>query len=203
MFQDMISDSTGLISTVGTVLVWLVMSTVTYMLVQQAVMFARLGTQVRISLLSTQALLPFGKVAIYSSIAIIGALAMFPLMSVDSLFEMAEGLPGAIAMTAALLVIFVIPIWPVHRRLSALKAQELKVVTARIEECKGEGAGSDLALASISELATLLVYRREIAQVSTWPFDIGSVTRLFLYLVIVPLTWAGAALIERLVDVFF
>jgi hypothetical protein len=28
----------------------------------------------------------------------------------------------------------------------------------------------------------------------------GNITRLTLYLVIVPLTWAGAALIENLVD---
>lgn len=198
MFEELTTDPTAFISTVGTVLVWLVMTTVTYMLVQQAVIFARLGAEVRISLLNTQALLPFGRVATYSSIAIIGALAMFPLMSVDSRFLMAEGLPGAIAMTAPLLIIFVIPVWPVHRRLHALKTEELKLVTARIEASRG----SDLALASISELAPLLVYRREITQVSTWPFDLGSVTRLFLYLVIVPLTWAGAALIERLVDVF-
>ena len=35
---------------------------------------------------------------------------------------------------------------------------------------------------------------------STWPFDTGALTRLSLYLIIPPLTWAGAALIERLVD---
>jgi len=36
--------------------------------------------------------------------------------------------------------------------------------------------------------------------VSEWPFDVGVITRLGLYLIIPPLTWIGAVLIERLVD---
>jgi hypothetical protein len=41
---------------------------------------------------------------------------------------------------------------------------------------------------------------QEISQVSTWPFDLGNIARLALYLIIPPLTWAGAALIENVVD---
>ena len=194
---------TAFISTVGTVLVWLVMTAVTSMLVQQAILFARLGAhEVRISLLNTQALVAFGRVAIFSSLAVLGALAMFPLMSLDSHFQMAEGLPGAVATMIPLLIMFIIPVWPVHKRLSALRTEALGALTNRVEACLSDGDGSDPAPGKMAELAPLLVYRREIAQLSTWPFDVGSVTRLFLYLVIVPLTWAGAALIERLVDLF-
>ena len=52
----------------------------------------------------------------------------------------------------------------------------------------------------LEDLAPLLGYRREVAQVSTWPFDGSNVTRLLFYMIIPPLTWAGAALIENLVD---
>ena len=38
------------------------------------------------------------------------------------------------------------------------------------------------------------------AEVSSWPFDLGNMTTIAFYLVIPPLTWAGAALIEKLVD---
>jgi hypothetical protein len=37
-------------------------------------------------------------------------------------------------------------------------------------------------------------------QVPEWPFDIGLLARLLLYLILPPLTWVGAALIENLVD---
>lgn len=201
MLVELLTDFTALVSTCGTVLVWTVMVTVTTMLVQQANLFARLGAQeVRISLLNTQALLPFGRVAIYSSLAIIGALALFPLMSFDSQLLLVEGLPGAIVQTVSLLVLFVIPVWPVHRRLSVLKAKTLRSISVRLDAFQGQGECSDLAPEKMAELAPILAYRREIHQLSTWPFDVSSVTRLILYLVIVPLTWAGAALIERLVD---
>lgn len=201
MLVEVLTDFTALVSTLGTVLVWTVMVTVTSMLVQQAVVFARLGAQeVKISLLNTQALLPFGRVAIYSSLAIIGALALFPLMGIDSQLLAEEGLPGAIVQSISLLVLFVIPVWPVHRRLSALKAKALISIAERLEDCQGEGGCSDPTSEEMAELAPILAYRREITHLSTWPFDVSSVTRLVLYLVIVPLTWAGAALIERLVD---
>lgn len=201
MLAEVLTSFTALASTCGTVLVWTVMVTVTSMLVQQAILFARLGAkEVRISLLNPQDLLPFGRVAIFSSLAIIGALALFPLMNFDSQLIAAEGLPGAIVQSVSLLILFVIPVWPVHKRLSALKTKSLKVIAVRLEASQGEGDCSDPTVEQMTELAPLLAYRREITQLSTWPFDVGSVTRLLLYLVIVPLTWAGAALIERLVD---
>ncbi len=202
MLHEMLADLPSFISTLGAVLVWVVMSTVIFMLVQQAVWFARLGAEVRISLLNRQVLLPFGRVAIFSSLAVIGALALFPLMGVDSTLVLTEGLPAVIATAGPVLVMFIIPVWPVHRRMSALKARESVALTSRIEACLGDGDGSDLAREKMAELTPLLAYRQEIARISTWPFDIGSLTRLILYLVIVPLTWAGAALIERLVDLF-
>ena len=52
----------------------------------------------------------------------------------------------------------------------------------------------------LTRLNDLLAYRREIAGVSEWPFDLGAMSRLGLYLVIPPLTWVGAALIENLVE---
>ena len=202
MLQGLLNSPTALITTFGTVLVWVVMITVISMLVQQAVLFAKLGAKIHISLLNTQALVAFGRVASYSSLAIIGALAMFPLMNLDSRIEMAEGLPGAVATVGPLIMIFFIPVWPVHRRLSALKKEALKALSVRLESCLGDDDDTQPPPEKMAELTSLLAYRREISQVSTWPFDLSSMTRLLLYLVIVPLTWAGAALIERLVDLF-
>jgi len=58
----------------------------------------------------------------------------------------------------------------------------------------------NVAAGGIEKLLPLLNYRREIAQHSTWPFDIGNLTTLLFYLIIPPLTWVGAALIENLVN---
>jgi hypothetical protein len=171
------------------------------MLIQQAILFARLGAyHVQVMLLSTRKLLPFARVSISASLAVIGALALFPLIGIESGMNLMEILPGAIATLVPLLAMFIVPVWPIHRRLVAIKEQQLASLNDRIETRFKAGDSFFPESEVLEELAPLLSYRREIAQVSTWPFDGSNVTRLLFYLIIPPLTWAGAALIENLVD---
>jgi hypothetical protein len=197
MVTDALSSVIAALSTLGTVLVWIVMTTVISMLIKQAVMFARIGRHhVRVYLLNTRRLVPFARVATYSSLAIIGSLALLPLMSIDGDMNLARALPGAVAMSVPLVVLFIVPVWPLHRRVAEMKEAELRNLDDRIEQYEAQ------VDQGLEQLVPLLHYRREIALVPTWPFDAGAVTRLSLYLVIPPLTWAGAALIEKLVDSF-
>lgn len=198
---EALADRSGFMSTLGALIVWVVMTTVISMLIQQAIIFARLGAyHVQVTLLSTRNLLPFGRVSISASLAIIGALALFPLIGIESGMNLMEILPGAIATLVPLLAMFIVPVWPVHRRLVAMKELQLANINDRVETRLAGEASFFPEPEVLHELSPLLGYRREIAQVSTWPFDGGNVTRLLFYLVIPPLTWAGAALIENLVD---
>ena len=201
MLTTTLASAEGFLSTLGALLVWITMPTVIYMLIQQARMFARLGAdQVSVSLLNTRKLIPFARVSISSSLAIIGALALFPLIGVGSGMDLVESLPGAIATFVPLIAIFIIPIWPLHRRLAALKEQQLATLNKQIEACLDVTGGINQNNEALEQLAPLLTYRREIAEASSWPIDLGNATRFSLYLVIVPLTWVAAALIENLVD---
>ncbi|MEZ5572666.1 MAG: hypothetical protein R3E64_11655 [Halioglobus sp.] len=198
---ETLSGINGALITVGTLVVWVVMTTVIVMLIRQAVLFGRLGgSNVRVSLLNTRKLRPFGRVSISSSLAVIGALALFPLIGLESGLDLMESLPGAIAILGPLVVMFTIPVWPVHRRLAAMKLQELASVNARIATQLDSTGSIDLDSDDLEKILPLLAYKREIAQASTWPFDSDNVTTLLFYLIIPPLTWAGAALIEHLVD---
>ena len=194
-----VSSLSDLLTVVGTLMVWVVMTTVIAMLIQQAVIFGRLGgTYARVSLLGARQLLPFARVSIISSLAIIGALALFPLINLEGGLDLAESVPGAVAILGPLIVMFIIPVWPLHRRLVALKRQELARLLDKIQAVPGDG-GVNLD-ADLDQLLPLLSYRREVSQLSTWPFDLGNITTLAFYLVIPPLTWVGAALIENLVN---
>ncbi|CAA0101771.1 Uncharacterised protein [Halioglobus japonicus] len=195
------SSMPGFLSVVGTLMVWVVMTTVIVMLIRQARVFGYLGgTIARISLLETRALLPFARVSIISSLAIIGALALFPLINLEGGLNLAESVPGVVAILGPLVVIFIIPVWPLHKRLVKLKERELTRVSDKIEASLDDSGKVDLESTDIDTLLPLLTYRREIAQLSTWPFNLGNITTLAFYLIIPPLTWAGAALIENLVD---
>lgn len=196
-----ISSISGALTAVGTLMVWIIMTTVITMLIQQSVLFGRLGGgKTRVSLLNTRQLLPFARVSISSSLAVIGALALFPLIGLEGGQNLLESLPGAIAIIGPLVVMFVIPVWPLHRRLAAMKQQELAALNARIGTHLDATGAVSLEAADLEKILPLLSYRREIVQVSTWPFDLGNITTLAFYLIIPPLTWVGAALIQNLVD---
>ena len=201
VFTTALASRPGFVSTLGAIAVWIVMTTVISMLIKQAILFARLGAyHVQVTLLDTSRLLPFARVSISASLAIIGALALFPLIGIESGMNLMEVLPGAIATLVPLLAIFVVPVWPIHRRLAVMKERHLASLNERIETRLEAGGGLFPGTEVLEDLVPLLVYRREIAQVSTWPFDGSNVTRMTFYLIIPPLTWAGAALIENLVD---
>jgi len=197
----MLSGFAGFLTAGGTLMVWVVMTTVITMLLQQAIVFGRLGGDyARVSLLNTRTLLPFARVSIISSLAVIGALALFPLINLEGGLELMESVPGAVSILGPLIIMFIIPVWPLHRRLVRLRQQELSGLQDRIDAVLAGADGVNLASAGIDKLLPLLNYRREIAQLSTWPFDVGNITTLLFYLIIPPLTWVGAALIENLVN---
>lgn len=196
-----LSSFSGALTAGGTLMVWVVMTTVITMLLQQAIVFGRLGgSYARVTLLNTRKLRPFALVSIISSLAVIGALALFPLINLEGGLDLAESVPGAVSILGPLVIIFVIPVWPLHRRLVRLKQQELAALQERIEVMLEGSNGVNLAARGIDEILPLLNYRREISQLSTWPFDVGNLTTLLFYLIIPPLTWVGAALMENLVN---
>lgn len=199
--ERMSSSVPDLLSIAGTLMVWIVLTTVSSMLIRQAMIIGRLGREhVRCDLINAQSLLPFGRVATSSSLAIIGALALFPLIGAENGVDFMEILPGAFAMLVPLVVIFLVPIWPVHRRMSVLKEKTLDALNRRIDNRISKDGEYEHDLPVDPELTSLLVFRREVLEVSTWPFNLGNVTRLALYLFIPPLTWVAAALIEKVVD---
>ena len=81
-----------------------------------------------------------------------------------------------------------------------MKAAELAALADKIGGYLNADGGVNIEPENLQQLSPLLSYRREIAGVSTWPFDMGNLTTLMLYLIIPPVTWIGAALIENLVD---
>ena len=135
--------------------------------------------------------------AVSSTLVVIGAQASFPIMWLGSVSDPWTTIPGVLATMPVLVFLFIAPIWPVHAKLRDAKRSELDRVQAQINAMArpAEEAFDHAAL------QPLLAYRREINAIPEWPFDLGVVTRLGLYLIIVPLTWIGAALIENLVDI--
>ncbi len=198
---DIFTSGSGIMSAVGTVLIWLTMTTVISALTKNALLFYRLGRDhLRIDLLNSRELVPLAWVAVISTLSMIGAQALFVLLAMDTHTSLTAVLPGFIATAIPMLPLFMLPIWSAHQRLKIVKSDELKAIRARLKRAR-EGLDTPLEEPEkLARLNDLLSYRREILGISEWPFDLGAVSRLGLYLIIPPLTWVGAALIENLVE---
>lgn len=183
----------------GTLLVWLTITLVIAGLLDNALLLNRLARRVRVQPFHPLSLRPFATVAVISTLALIGAQAAFPIMTIEGGMNPAAYFPGLVATAIPMLLLAALPVWPAHRRLAAAKRELLEDVNARIAALPPPDTAQPDNLAALTQL---LVYRREVLQISEWPFDLGVMTRLALYLIIPPLTWVGAALIEHFVETF-
>lgn len=194
MMQIITANASSFVSTVVPLLVWLTMICALGGVVDNARLFGRLSKSLDVDLLDPRSLTPFGRMAVSSTLMVIGAQASFSIMWLESGTDPWTTIPPVIVTTAVLVFLLIGPVWPVHRAIQFAKGEELALLQERINAQRSEDK-SDFAA-----LTGLLGYRREILDTTEWPFDLSIMTRFGLYLVIVPLTWIGAALIENLVD---
>ncbi len=184
-----------------TIFIWALLTTEIFFLINNVRVFARLAkNHVRVDLLNTVALRGFSRVAVYSTLILMGALAGFPLLLLETETNYVTALPGFMATFFPMLFIFLIPLLPIRKRIKNSKAQELNAIQNRINQLTQGDDNLVENRETLSQLQPLLDYRREIRHVAEWPFDSPALFRLLFYLFIPPLTWVGAALIERLVD---
>ena len=176
--------------------VWVTMTCVIHALIDNAVLFRRLVKRVAVDIYDSRVLKPFGSMAVSSILAVVGAQASFSIMWLGDTTDAWTTIPGLIPTTIALAYLFFAPVWPLHEAMRAAKNEELAKLQDRINEAVARDRDD------YAQLVPLLALRREVHSTNEWPVDLSLLARLALYLVIVPLTWIGAALIENIVDVF-
>lgn len=198
--QDEMSNSVGFLNDLGALIVWLIMTVAITSQVQNAIRIGRLARRLPpIDLFRTDQLLPFAWVAISSSLSLIGSLALFPLLYIDQDTSLRTVLPGIVPTVLPMLALLLLPMWPAHKLLKARKAQMVWQINSALGELRNEEElYSDQD--QLQQINNLLDHRAHVQRVSDWPIDVGVVSQLAFYLIIPPLTWVGAALIENVVD---
>lgn len=197
MTRTLTGGMTALVMALGPLPVWLFMTCAIQALIDNARLFRALARSVEVKLLDPPSLHPFGRMAVSSTLVVIGAQALFPIMWLDADTDPWTTIPGLLATGVPMVFLFLAPVWPIHRAVRGAKRLELERTRQQIAAVTGASEQP-----SYRALAPLLTYRREVSAVPEWPFDLSIVARFGLYLVIVPLSWIGAALIEKIVDTF-
>jgi len=184
----------------GQTFLWLVIGVVLVVRVRVSLCFRRLAQQVDFDLFQLERLGPLAKNGLADVLLIAGALLFTPLQSLDAEFRWVNyQFPVLLGPLVSVFLLFW-PLWPIHLRLVADRAARLATIDAELRRQKAGGA--DLDVESTLRLETLLAHRDRIRDARTWPVGLDLLSRALFYVVLPPLAWAGAALVEQVVDRF-
>lgn len=154
----------------------------------------------KIDLFDLAPLLPFTQQGLTNALLLLGAVSIAGLMLLTEtgfgFLALILGVPGLIAAGLAL----VLPLRGVHRRIQQAKDEEIAWVDGEIRARRT--ALKDQPGARTGEFADLAAYRHLVADVQEWPISAAAYVRFTLYLLIPVISWAAAALVERVVDAF-
>ena len=175
-------------------------------LLRQGLLFMRIGREVGpVDLLEHTALAPFVHASLRLALLFtlwVGSITAFHVDWSGSMTlapQIARALPIYLLVSG---VLFALPLWGIRQRLVAERNAELARVNASIRGDR-HALRDSLVAADAEDLnaVDLLAYRDHVRSFSTWPFDASALLRLGLYLGIPLLSWVGAAIVERGIDV--
>jgi hypothetical protein len=174
---------------VGNTLVWMAIGYTLSLRTPAVVALLRLGLHgVSVSIHEPERLKPFANIAFRDLLLIVGAMSFMALQSLDAQLRWDNYSQGLLVGIPWAVIVFVFPLWGVHRAMQKAKSDALMQARQVVAQA---------SVADIPNLEAALSYRDRIASTHTWPLDIQAVYRIFLYLIIPPVAWVAAALVEN------
>ena len=180
---------------IGQLMLWMCVGLLLSIRLYVGKLFYQFGKTIKISIFEQSSLEPFARAGMLDVVIVVGGLAIAVVQSIDAQFRLenyATALLVAVPAGAALLVR---PMWSLHGRLAERKQQLLEEVCLQVETASEQSSTADMAV-----LESLLQRRDRIKTIQTWPLDVAIWRRLFFYVLIPPLAWSGAALVEVVID---
>jgi hypothetical protein len=170
-----------------------------YELVWSAIQMAKMANRLpTLDLLETESYKPFTQQGVHSALLIVIMLSITAHLVAAPGSGVVGAFVNAAGMLALAVVTIVLPMRGMHLRIRDQKRKELRLLREHIylEQTKvlEDVAGSG------ERLVGLLAMESRIERVYEWPFDVGSLSKVGLYLLLGLGSWVGAALVERLLE---
>jgi len=175
----------------GQVLLWCFIGILLFVRLHIAGLFAKLGRTIPFSIFEPHTLSAFARVGMLDVVIVVGGLAIATVQSLDAQFRLENYLSAIFVAGPAAIALLIRPMWQLHKRMYRRREVLLEEVRTQIQ-CASEGS----EIEDIQALEDLLQRRDRVKALNTWPLDIGIWKRLFFYILIPPLAWVGAALME-------
>ncbi len=182
---------------IGQLVVWMCVGFLLSIRLYVGKLFHHLGKTIKISIFEQSSLEPFARVGMLDVIIVVGGLAVAVVQSIDAQFRIENYATALLVAVPAATALLIRPMWSLHRRLVERKQILLEDVCLQVGVASEQNSAADMAT-----LESLLQRRDRIKAINTWPLDVAIWRRLFFYVLIPPLAWSGAALVEVVIDKF-
>ncbi len=181
----------------GQIFLWTVIGNVLCVRVIAANVFAHLGEKLPVDVLRLGRLRPLARNGVLDAAIVMGALLFAPLQSLDFEFRPGNYRFALLVATPSLAFYLIWPLRLVHRRIRADRDARLARVEEQLDAIGDRAAESSEGTVRLEQL---LAHRDRLADARTWPLDLRLLTRVLVYVIIPPIAWALAALVERAID---
>jgi hypothetical protein len=178
-------------------MVWMTMGLFLPVRFHVAQAFNRAGDQVSIDIFEPGNLSPFARNGLIDVLIISGGIVLSLVQSLDLSFRPDNYYKAMIIALPSIVFLAIQPMWRLHKRMAAERQQQIDKLNEKIR-----AASKEIDTAYIEALEVLLQRRERVLAAPTWPVDIKIIQRFLFYIVIPPLAWVGAALVEMVIDGF-
>lgn len=176
---------------IGQLLLWTLVGFVLAYRIHTAVCFYKQGKDVPIDLYDTSKYRPFARNGLDDVLGITILLVLATVQSLDAQFRLENYITAWIIAFPAGASLLILPMLSVRRRLLAHKREFLTDMQRQVSD-----ASRAMEPDAIARVELLMQHRDRIQHTSTWPIDLSIASRLILYIIIPPLAWLGAAVVE-------
>lgn len=175
----------------GNCLLWIVVGLMLCWRIGVSRSISKMGESLDLDIYRLDKLQPLGRLATTEFLVVGGAMAFMPLQSLDASIDAENYLPGMAVGIPAAILLFLLPLWGAHRNIMKRKSERLATLFAQQDHISKD---------NIAELEPVVAHIDRVKSIPNWPIDVKLITRIFVYVVIAPLAWVCAALVEQMLE---
>ncbi|HSG91416.1 MAG TPA: hypothetical protein VLA56_19525 [Pseudomonadales bacterium] len=175
----------------GNAIVWAAVGLLLAIGVRTCRALSRFGGSLRLDLYDLAVLRPLARVSTGYVLLVAGAMVFMPLQSLDAQLRLQNYDVGIVVSVLAGSALFVLPLLGARARVAQLKALRLADLRGRLEAT---------ARTDVQDMELISAHMDRVRQIHAWPIDVQLVTRVFAYVIIPPLAWVAAAVVEGWVE---
>ena len=175
------------------VLVWALVAVLFCWRIPLSVTLSRGGMRANLDLYQLDRVKPLTRIALVDLLVVAGAMAFMPLQSLDAEFRLVNYQAGVVAGIPGAILFFFLPLFGISKQMRQAKRTRLAELQRVIEQ---------VPRSDIVRLEQVSAHISRIRSISSVPLDLSLLWRIFVYVIIPPIAWVFAALVENLVDQF-